>query len=78
MHRKPFQYTNASYSLHKGSTNNLSDDAKFHPQQNLLMMNLVHEVTTSFTDMITDVIIKTSWLDHTLCKSTPNRYGCAL
>ena len=34
------------------------------------MVVLVGELPTSFTNMIADVIIKISWLDHTLCKST--------
>ena len=54
----------------KNSTANISYNDKVHFQHNLLMMNFVDEWTTKFNNMITKVIIITSWLDHTLCKST--------
>ena len=62
-------------SLHKCNTTNTHDNDTFHYRQNLLMMNLVSKLTTSFINMITDIIIKTSWLDHTLCKSTVTEGG---
>ena len=72
MKEDSFQYTKATYSLHNGSIANTSPNVKFNSQQNLLIMNLYGKSTSSFTNKITDVLIKNLWLDHTLCKSTVN------
>ena len=52
MHEEPYKYTNESNSLHEDITNNSNDNVKFHPQQNMLMMILVGELTTSLINLI--------------------------